>query len=195
MRLFISIDPPQSGKAYLERLTELLRAECPGWRWVSAGNLHLTLRFLGEVDPETRARLGEACAAAMARRAPGTLALGGVGAFPGRSRPRVLWCGVEQRPHGWLGHLARELETIVRGCGLPGEDRPFRPHITLARAPRGGRPTPPPGRTAAGIDPPDPFVVAQIHLVRSHLGPGGPRYETLESWPLTRTDASGPSAS
>ncbi|ANM28939.1 hypothetical protein ABI59_03940 [Acidobacteria bacterium Mor1] len=194
MRLFIAIELPASARRELERRVAELRGR-RGWRFVPSRNLHLTLRFLGEVSAAQRRPLFSACAAAVSSLPGGRLGLSDLGVFPGPRRPRVLWCGLRQEPADWLLPLAREVERAVRSAGFPAEDRPFRPHVTLARAVRGQRPAVPPDAAGgAGAEGRERFRVSRVVLFRSHLGAAGARYEALEQWPLAGMDAPGPQA-
>lgn len=125
MRLFIAIDLPVGHKRKLGKLC----SEIPGARLVPAEQIHLTLAFLGDVDADAAGLLtGE-----LAKIEIGAfkLSFDGVGCFPNRHHPRVLWVGLRQNPH--LTRLAASIFAVVRGCGIPLEERPFYPHITLAR--------------------------------------------------------------
>ena len=125
MRLFIAIELPDAVKMILAQL----RADIPGARWVPAGQIHLTLAFLGEVGDAASKLLTDELAAI---RAPGfPLRFSGTGCFPNRNRPRVLWVGVEPEPR--LYELAARVHDAVNACNIPQEERPFSPHITLAR--------------------------------------------------------------
>ena len=125
MRLFIAIGLPEEIQDALSDLGNGL----PGARWVPPENLHLTLRFLGEVDR----RDAEDIDAALAEiRAPGfPLRIAGVDRFGDNRRVRQLWAGVE--PHPGLLHLQSKVESAVVRSGLAPERRKFKPHITLAR--------------------------------------------------------------
>lgn len=125
MRLFIAIELPDNLKAALGRL----RVDIPGARWVPPEQLHLTLAFLGEVEETAVGELGKALA--LIQMYPFQLSFSGTGCFPNRHRPRVLWAGVEPQPR--LMQFAARVHEVVLACGIPQEDRPFSPHITLAR--------------------------------------------------------------
>lgn len=125
MRLFVAIELPDDLKTALGRL----RTDVPGARWVPPEQLHLTLAFLGEVEEETVGKLGERLS--LIHTPPFQLSFSGTGCFPNRRRPRVLWAGLE--PHPRLLHLAAGVHGAVLACGIPQEERPFSPHITLAR--------------------------------------------------------------
>lgn len=124
-RLFIAIDLPEEVR---EKLLGL-RVPIPGARWVPAGQLHLTLAFPGEVDEERQQRL-----VGMLERVkapPFRIGFDRAGCFPGPGKPRVLWVGVKPEPK--LCSLAERLRELLRACDIPQEERPFFPHVTLAR--------------------------------------------------------------
>lgn len=125
MRLFVALDLPWDLK---ERLS-LLATGLPGARWVPTENHHLTLRFIGEVQPWRAEEIDHALAAI---RAPGfPLALSGVGTFRRSGRTSALWVGAERSQP--LDHLQAKVETALQRCGLEPERRRFAPHVTLAR--------------------------------------------------------------
>jgi len=181
VRLFLAIELAAASREALAGLLDGLAARCVGWRFVRADGAHLTLRFLGETDAKTDARCRPRWTAAVAGHAPFRIELGGLGRFPPSGAPRVLWLGVHDLPAGALTGLAVDLEAAARDAGYAAETRPFRPHLTLARAPRGPR-VPAPDAPDTGALP--GWRVDHVSLVRSHLGPSGARYETLERFPL-----------
>lgn len=125
MRLFIAIELPDEIKRHLGGM----RTGIPGSRWVPLEQIHLTLAFLGEVDDATLDLLTGALATI---KTPAfNLCFSGTGCFPGRRRPRVLWVGLEPEP--LLNSLASLVREAVLACNIPQADRPFSPHITLAR--------------------------------------------------------------
>jgi len=124
IRLFVALDLPAPVR---ERLS-LLQGGVPGARWYAPGQMHLTLRFIGEVPESTARDIDDAL---IALRVPGfALELFGVGAFGGKL-PRALWAGV--RDGEKIVHLQRKVETALQRLGLPPEERKFTPHVTLAR--------------------------------------------------------------
>lgn len=143
-------------------------------------NWHLTLRFLG---PATEKQKGQILQKLEPTSLPGPteIQIGGWGTFPRPSAARVLWLGVED-PAGTLGNLARVLESVARAVGFPAEDRPFRPHLTLARfrSPADLRPLL--GSLPAIVA---PSWVDRLTLFRSDLGAGPPRYSGVATFPLT----------
>jgi 2'-5' RNA ligase len=157
-------------------------AGVPGARWQDDEQLHLTLRFIGEVDR----RVAEDVVLALGQvHAPAIdVALSGVGAFEKSGRIDALWAGVA--PHDALAALHRKVDHAMVRVGLPPEGRTYLPHITLARLSR------PMGmgieierwRAAnAGLSS-VPFTIGHLCLFASTLGSGGAHYEAIERWPL-----------
>src|SRR5262249_4545343 len=124
IRLFVALEIPDAVKQGLS----LLGGGVPGARWMADDQLHLTLRFIGEVDENVAHDIDDTL---VGLRAPGfTMELAGVGEFGGKN-PRALWAGV--RSSEALTHLQRKIETALQRIGLPAEERKFTPHVTLAR--------------------------------------------------------------
>jgi len=177
VRAFVALPLPPGHRAALAGYLETCARLAPGLRWVPAENLHLTLRFLGATDPE---RL-EALRVELARvRLPGfELALGGLGAFGGSS-PRVVWLGLaggEEQAR----RLAEAVEAACVAAGAAPEERPFRPHLTLARA-RDRKP-----EALPGLPPPpalEPWRADRFALYESRLGGGPARYLELAGYRL-----------
>ncbi len=125
MRLFVGLDLPW---ALRERLVELSRG-LPGARWVPEENLHLTLRFVGEVTPNVAEEVDLALQGLRGKRFE--LLLSGVGTHTKGGREVALWVGVSRNPA--LEHLQAKIETALQRAGLAPEKRRFLPHVTLAR--------------------------------------------------------------
>jgi 2'-5' RNA ligase len=131
VRLFFAIELSDAVRLALDHAVAPLRAAEPALAWVGATKLHLTMKFLGDVDEVGAERLSAAADAVAARHRPFEMTLGGVGAFPNFRRARVVWIGVEGDPR--LELLHHDLELACGAAGFEVEGRPFRPHITLAR--------------------------------------------------------------
>ncbi len=169
----------------IETLRERAGEGARGLRFVRTESLHVTLRFLGDVSVE---RLGELVAAVqkeLASTPAFPLSLGGLVGFPNPQRPRVL--AFEAFPAKALSRAAAAVERGVVAAGLPAEERPFRPHLTLARV-RGGAPSLE-GIDASGAE---PCEVREVVLLQSELGPEGARYTPLERLPLGGRDSNEP---
>ncbi|WP_445679621.1 RNA 2',3'-cyclic phosphodiesterase [Radicibacter daui] len=180
LRLFVAIRFPEVVR---ERL-RLLQGGIEGVAWTRPENLHLTLRFIGEVEEPVAADI-DAALAGIAE--PGfDLGLSGVGIFGTVERPRVLWAGVEGSAA--LMHLQAKVERAVMAAGLEPERQRYTPHVTLGRpaASRGRRPG---GRLAQWLEQAGGFRVPDIPvgsfaLMRSQRGSTGPDYQPLADYPL-----------
>lgn len=190
MRLFVAITPPPAVLDELEAVLAPLRASWPALRWTSQEAWHLTLAFLGEVSEDKPAALAPRLERAAHRHPVLSLSFGPGGAFPAAARARVLWAGIRGDDVA-LTALARSVAAGSRRAGAapPDEGKKFKPHITLARCR-------PPADVKAlvaslGSYAGTPWAAAEIHLIRSCLGSGPPRYETAGTWPLRPPHKSG----
>jgi len=152
--------------------------------WVAKGNLHITLKFLGEIRADRIAALGEALSGVAAGFPPFSLDAFGGGAFPGTRNPRVLWVGFRE-PLELVGKLQQNIENALSGAGFPREDRPFHPHITVGRV-RGVLPPAWGDRFVQGLAGRDfgTVPVSSIVLFESRLSPGGAIYSVVREFPL-----------
>jgi 2'-5' RNA ligase len=182
VRAFVAVLLPEDVRGRLAAAVGDLRGQAREVGWVRPDNLHLTLRFLGEVDPMTLEHARDAMLVAATATAPFTSSVGGLGGFPSGRPPRVVWAGVTEGGDG-LRTLHAALESALVGRGIPGDGRAFHPHVTLgrARSPRGVS-----GLADAMGEGPrfGEFRVAALHLMGSELGPGGSRYSVLAEAPL-----------
>lgn len=178
IRLFVGLALPEGLR---ERLTGL-RGQVPGARWVPPENLHITLRFIGEVDEAAAADLDMALARVDVP--PLEVAVGGVGHFASRGLVRSLWAGVDRDTA--LDHLQAKIEAACQRSGLAPEGRKFHPHVTLARC-RDTRTARIAGFLAdhAGFRAP-PFPAGSFALYSSTLGRGGAAYTREVDYPLGR---------
>jgi 2'-5' RNA ligase len=173
-RLFIAVTLPEEARHAVATLLDGHGKPLPG-RVVHPRNWHLTLRFLGDTDDVAYERLLAALDQAPLGE-PFRVALGRPGAFPQPARATVLWVGFA-KGGAELQRLADAVEAAVELAGFPPEDRPFRPHLTLSRIRPHQDVRPVIDRLSFdGIS----WTVGEVAIIRSHLGPGGPRYEQLE---------------
>ena len=174
-RLFVALRPPPDVR---RQLFELMGG-VPGARWQDDNQLHITLRYIGEVPTP----VAEDVAAALGgiHAPPLSLRLSGVGCFDKHDRPNALWAGIA--PHGAISTLHKKIDHALVRIGLPSEARAYRPHITLARLNRSAGPVEGflavHAALASAL-----FDIAYMTLFESHLGGEGPSYEAIERWPL-----------
>jgi len=133
VRCFLAIDLPERLRARLGELQAELKRAGVRARFTRPEGIHLTLKFLGATEPDQVPRLAQRLETLAARYAPMELEASGLGAFPNLRRPRVLWVGV--RAPAELARLQDELEGVMAEEGFGKEERPFHPHLTLAREP------------------------------------------------------------
>jgi 2'-5' RNA ligase len=185
--LFLALDLPDGLARELAGLVARSR-ELEGWRWVRPEGWHLTLRFLGPVSPAVVARSAPSWNRAAAAAEPFSLRLGsGLGCFPPSGLPRILWAAVEEASGAdQLPRLALALEREARALGFAPERRPFRAHVTLARARAGARPARPEHAPAAGSA---AGPVEDLVLYESRPAEGGARYTALLRFALGRRGA------
>ena len=181
IRSFIAIELPDSIHEQLRKLILQLSPATRAVRWVSPENIHLTLKFLGDVDgaviPKIQAALNREAAYCMKF----TVQVSGLGAFPNLRRPRVVWTGV-QAPQE-LTRLVKAVENATVPLGFPTEERPFSPHLTLGRVSQHASPDEVASfgallsRTVAGVL--GEAAVDSVTFFRSDLRPTGAVYSPL----------------
>lgn len=174
-RLFAAIRPPAP---VIDALLAL-EGGIADARWQDRGQLHLTLRFFGEIEASQAEDL--AATLLQVRCEPFALALRGVGHFERRGRPHTLWAGVA--PSEPLAALQRRVEATARRMGLPPEPRRFAPHITLARLNSASGPALPFLAAHAALAS-EPWPVTAFDLIESTLTPAGADYQTVRRYPL-----------
>lgn len=130
MRLFVALEIPDETRTALAVLIARLEHTCPSARWVRPEAMHITLKFIGHIAPETLPAIRDTLAKLKSAE-PVEMRFRGLGFFPGEKRPRVFWCGVEASPN--TARLAAEMDKALAKLGVEQESRPFTPHLTLAR--------------------------------------------------------------
>jgi len=175
MRLFVALPLPD---AVVDALL-MLQGGVPGARWSDREQLHLTLRFIGEVDGRDAAAIDDALATIRAPRF--TLELKGVGEFGGKN-PRALWAGV--RDDAPVQHLQRKIESALQRIGLPAEERKFVAHVTLARLRAAPRDRVITFLAAHALYTSLPFEAGNFILYSSTLTPNGSLYRAERSYGL-----------
>jgi len=189
MRTFIAIELPQEIKDFLSRLQGELKASRADVKWVEPKNIHLTLKFLGEIDEKKLEKVSEIMQETVKEKDKFQMRISSLGAFPKIDSPRVIWVGVALGDKE-VKAIAEDLEEKISKIGIPREARPFSSHITIGRAKSslnrqelvqdlknkadlGGK----------NLD----FYVTKITLFQSTLTPKGPVYEALKEISLKTT--------
>ena len=188
VRLFVAITLPEEMKQAIGLLQGELRSLGGGVRWVKPEGIHCTLKFLGEVDPVRAEEIAEGLSAGTVAR-QFRLEVKHLGVFPGWSRPRVIWTGIETRGKE-LQQVHSYIEQALRTFGFPLDNRPFRPHLTLGRV-----------RKQEGLSALKEycrerskainlgsFAAVSFSLYESRLRPEGAEYRVLGTYPLAGDD-------
>lgn len=167
-RLFIALPVPAE---VAKRLARFMSSVTDGWRRVKPDSLHLTLAFLGNVDERSVGSVGQALHRAAAQVAQFDLSIGGIGGFPTDAKAKVLWAGVRGELSA-LHVLHDRLRTELHAEGFQLEERPYQPHVTVARSRY-------PRRVPIHLDPNPVFgewLTEEVVLFESELISSGPRY-------------------
>jgi 2'-5' RNA ligase len=180
VRLFIAIEIPESIRTAFASLLKELRALAPQLKWVRPENLHVTLKFLGETDPSKLGPLQNVLNGVRSAE-PVNLEFRDLGFFPNEKRPRVFWAGMEASAN--LKTLAADIDQTVHRLGFHLEERPYAPHLTLARI---SLPVIPPKLLQAIAEKTSQSFgsirTTEFHLIESKLKPSGAEYTTLQSF-------------
>ena len=188
-RVFIAIELPGDVVRGLDGTISLLRERVatPDIKWVTSGNIHVTLKFLGDVPGARIDAIGRSLEPVCAATPPMRLSVAGLGAFPSPRAPRVVWAGL-QGDIELLSSLARSVDAALVTLGYPAESRPFTPHLTLARVRQEAS-----GDVRARLGDiilrtrmaqPLPFQAGSASIMRSQLMPRGAVYSRLARLPF-----------
>jgi RNA 2',3'-cyclic 3'-phosphodiesterase len=178
VRAFVAVFPPPEVRETLARAARKLPVSGEV-RWVRPANVHLTLKFLGDVAEADLSRVAEVLETIRGRHEPFEVALSGFGAFPSGSRARIFWAGIGEGSER-LHALARDVELSLEPLGFEREARPYTPHLTLGRA--RGRPAS--LDTVETSEPGPHFWVRRLELMKSVFDGGGAEYSTLAAFPF-----------
>ncbi|MGK7346249.1 MAG: RNA 2',3'-cyclic phosphodiesterase [Candidatus Nitrospinota bacterium M3_3B_026] len=185
-RLFFAVDIPEPTRAAAERLLEETDIPPEAVRWVRPGNMHLTLKFLGETPSGKIPAIIEAAKRALTSFGPLSLTIEGMGVFPNHDRPRTIWLGVGGET-GALAAMEAALSKELEGLGFPPDERPFAAHLTVGRvksvSARGSI-----ARLVRRLR--GEFIghapVGEVALYESRLATAGALYTVVESFPLRK---------
>jgi len=181
MRVFVAVNLNQQEKTRLEAAARsLLESRFPV-RWVPAKSVHLTLKFLGEVNEDSLPELYAAVDGAATGIAAFDMAANGFGAFPSLRRPQVVWAGIEVNPS--LSDLQERVEAALEALGYERERRRFHPHLTIGRARKQARPNDFRGveELVSQLAYEDVFHAEAVDVMKSDLKPSGAVYSVIHS--------------
>ena len=186
-RVFCAIELPEEVRGRLREHIEQLRRKVPdvAASWSRVENIHLTLKFFGNVARDRIAAISAAASQTVKEFSAFEIEVGGTGVFPRPSRAQVLWIGVND-PSGQLSALQQTLENECEAAGFPKEDRAYRPHLTIARLRKaeGARRL---AETHMGMQfNPLPLTVKEVIVFRSELSSKGSKYTALSRHELIR---------
>jgi RNA 2',3'-cyclic 3'-phosphodiesterase len=181
MRVFLALPIPGELRRAAHEAFEALGIAHLGWRLVREDGLHLTVRFLGEIDTSRAAGLDAVWREAAAPTGAFPLRIRGAGVFPNPRRPRAAWIGIDDlSTAGALAGLVARVEAAARAEGFAPDQRPFAAHVTVARARDGARAIP----SLDQLGTLGEFVAEHLVLYRSDLLPAGARYTELARFAL-----------
>jgi 2'-5' RNA ligase len=184
IRTFIAVELPDQLKQDVDKLIVGLKPFGPDVRWVRAANLHLTLRFLGDIEQSDLPKLSDLIKKQLTGLQPFSIKLAGLGCFPNMRRPRVVWLGADGALES-LQVLATKVETACIESGFGRGDKPFSAHLTIGRIrePRGLEPLIKRLETTqfSSAD----FTVDRVIVFKSDLSPRGPTYTPMATLKLT----------
>ena len=185
VRSFLAVPVPDAGIQALEAVVKILDPEIGRHiRWVRPEGIHVTLKFMGDIPVATAENILEVLPAVTAGFSPFELAISGLGAFPNLRRPRVLWAGLTGELKR-LSELQAAVDDAVGKLGLPKEQRPFSPHLTLGRVRRevtdGHLRKIEEVMSAAEPPAASPWTAGTVNLMRTELDPAGSRHYLVGS--------------
>ena len=184
IRAFLAMQLPETLRQEVAHLQSELKTHDADVKWIPVQNLHLTLKFLGNIEENQAAPLTETLKALTSSLSPFTFSLEGIGAFPKTTSPRVVWVGVTEGKEA-LEELAQGIEEACGKHGFPKEDRAFSPHLTIGRVrSRHGVAGLIKKLQVAEFKGGAPAQATQVVLLQSNLSPKGPIYTPLSEIPL-----------
>lgn len=179
LRTFIAVELPNDIHDSLQKLQNNLRDSMPDVRWTKYGNIHLTLKFLGDIEPSKVDKISISIQNIANEFFPFTMSLAGIGAFPNSRKPSIIWVGVEEGSEK-IVQIADHIESSMEKLGFAREKRPFRPHLTIGRI----RELKHPAVMAKSLENNEigeigKFKVEKLSFIKSQLDPSGSIYTTL----------------
>jgi 2'-5' RNA ligase len=189
MRLFVALAIPTEVREKIAALMRELRGADANPKWLNPDNLHVTLKFIGEVVPEKVPQIGDALAAVHIQEQI-IAEFSGIGFFPDARRPSVAWVGIQ--PPQILSSLATEVNRALAPIGIAREEKPFMPHLTITRF----KETRLSSALRAKIEEQKSrkfgtLTTDEFHLIESKRKPGGAEYTTLRSFRFAPEESKG----
>ena len=186
IRSFLAFELPPDIKSTVARISGEMRKSTLDVKWIRADNIHLTMVFMGNIKSEDIGAIGKEIQKVCLRYGPFDVSLHGLGCFPNKRNPRVIWLGLD----GDLDRMSffrDHLQEALRPFGIKGEKRRYRPHLTLGRTRKSYRRSPALGEFLLKYgDLANPVCsLSELILFKSDLKPGGAEYTKLEAWPLS----------
>lgn len=180
IRTFIAIPTPDNVRQVLSDIQAELKTSRAEVKWELQEKLHITLRFLGNVDDRQLPQLMDECSKSICNFPSFSLIYGGLGCFPDIRNPRIVWAG-SHNDDGTLFKMRKEIDDIVAGYGFERENRSFHPHITLARI-KGKQNIPNLIKMLQSITfEPHPVIIDEVHFMKSELRPTGSIYTRMHT--------------
>ena len=186
MRTFIAVEIPKNIQNEIGNYVSSIKGLFDNVKWVSPENLHLTIKFLGEVNESDLKNINDCIAKTVLDFSPFTMGFSNIDFFPSRSNPRVIWIGTDGGEHNLLD-IFQEFENCLENIGFNRETRTFSSHLTIGRVKRYKRITVPKDLKEFELV---KFNVKKIALIKSTLTPSGPIYEKLFEEELKRISLS-----
>lgn len=184
LRLFIAIETPAEIRPQLGTIRDQLKESCADVKWEPDEKLHATLEFLGQTDEGLLPEIVSIITGVCQTMTPVSVKYAGVGCFPNRRAPRIVWVGMRDLK-GNLATLQREIETAVEPLGFKREERAFHAHVTIGRVKSEKRIGSLIRMMESVTFESQPVTIGEIIIVRSELEHSGSVYTTLETIPLT----------
>lgn len=179
MRAFIAAEIPENIRRMVDYFIKEAKTKDLPIRWVDFENLHITLKFMGDVDDKKKEPIAAALTEALKKYPPFNVDLEGAGVFPNARNPRVLWIGVNQGKNE-LTQLAGDLEQLATRFGVRREEKRFHPHLTIGRTKAFCKVD----AIVAQIIKTQEFPIDTVTFFKSVLKPDGPVYEPLQRFRL-----------
>ena len=183
LRLFVAIETPRLIRPHIGEIRDRLRESGADVKWESDEKLHATIKFLGDTDEELLPEIVSTIGGVAQTFLPLDVRYKGVGCFPDKRSPRVVWVGMEDLT-GSLGSLHDEIESALLGFGFEKEERSFHAHVTLGRVKGVSRIQNLLRMMESITFESQPVAIREIALIKSELKPSGSVYTTLKTIPL-----------